>query len=416
MFVYGPVFNNIGSWADSIFLFSIFLVFLSSIFPKPYVPRYTSYFFILFPFFTAVSLIALSYPGISAGDISKIIIRPFRIVLTVVAGYMLVRLIKREYSDNFLSVIFEFIFLSVTIHAAIMVIQFFNPDFKDLVYKFTASGDYRSSFDYNFRMGGLSGGTGGAILSVVQSCGVIITPFLFRTISKRKKIVYSLFCAIIVASVLVCGRSGLWSILLFTPISIFLAAPKISSATMFKFAAVVGVIIIVFVVVISSLSKLDRSNPIVLALGRTLDTFLAFNESGEFEDRTTSVLTDHILFPTDIITLLVGDTEHIVNAQFGRVLDSDIGYIRNLWSFGVIGAIVFLVPMIRVFVLSFNKRKKYVSAAYLLVLTVLMLFFHMKENFMYTRMLFSIYSLTFAVLYFEEQKDKQLLTLKDGNL
>jgi hypothetical protein len=407
LFIYGPVFNNIGSWADSIFLFSIFIVALSSTFPKPHFPKYASAFLILFPFFICVSIIAISYPGIEIGDIAKIIIRPFRILLTVLAAYTLVRYIKNYYTDDFTPKIFEFIFLSVVIHAVIMLLQFINPDFKDLVYKWTASADYRSSFDYNFRMGGLSGGTGGAILSVVQSTGVIIAPFLFRYISKTKKVIYSVLCLLIVASILVCGRSGLWSTIVFLPISIFLADPKISASTILKFAGIAFAVIIVFLVVVSYMSELESNNPVFLALSRTLDTFLSFNESGEFDDRTTSVLASHVLFPQDVLTYLVGDTEHIINTQFGRVLDSDIGYIRNLWSFGIIGTFVFVFPMLRILLLSFNQRKYFISAAYLLILTILTLFFHMKENFMYTRMLFSIYSLTFAVLHFERLKTEK---------
>ena len=404
MFLYGPVFNNMGSWADSSFIISIVLTLFSTAFPKPYLPNYSSYFLILFPFFFAVVLVAIFFPGIEVGDISKIIIRPFRILFTLIAGYTLVRVIKRYYDSDFSEKIFEFIFLSVFIHASIMLLQFFNPDFKDLVYKYTASGDYRSSFDYNFRMGGLSGGTGGAILSVVQSIGIIVMPFLFRSITKTKKIVYSLLALAIFSSILVCGRSGLWSVILFTPISVFIADPKISTATIVKFSSLILLIVVVFIFIISSLGDLESDSPIVLALSRTLDTFLNFSDSGEFEDHTTSVLADHILIPNDFLTWLIGDTEHIVNAQFGRVLDSDIGYIRNLWSYGIIGAVIFVVPMIRTLVLSFNKRNQFISAGFLMILTILTLFFQLKENFMYTRMLFSIYSLIFAIFYFDQKK------------
>jgi hypothetical protein len=69
-------------------------------------------------------------------------------------------------------------------------------------------------------MGGLSGGSGGAILSVVQSLGVLIIPFLWKYSKNIFKIVLVIGGIIIFASVLVCGRSGLWAIVLGLPVSL----------------------------------------------------------------------------------------------------------------------------------------------------------------------------------------------------
>ncbi|MEL4402896.1 hypothetical protein AAEJ42_21885, partial [Shewanella algae] len=90
---------------------------------------------------------------------------------------MLAMMVQRLYKELFVEKLIELVFYSIGLHAIIMIIQFFNVEFKDFVYGYTTTGEF-TSFEYNFRMGGLSGAAGGSILSVVQSLGIILMPFL----------------------------------------------------------------------------------------------------------------------------------------------------------------------------------------------------------------------------------------------
>ena len=403
LYLFAPVFNKFGAGADLILFTSVVICAFSTAFPKPWLPYYLTKFLVLLPLFIVVTFIASFYDGVSFIDLMRIILRPMRMFFTLIAGYTIVRMMHYTYSKKFYFKVLEFVYLSIGIHAVIMILQFINPTFKDFIYSYTTTGDFRSSFDYHFRMGGLSGGTGGAVLSVVQSIGIILLPFILKGRPLFLKIIFILIGLLIFGSILVCGRSGIWTIILFLPIAFILKDFKLKVSSILRiFSTIIGVIVIMSIF-ISFIGELNNESPIFLAINRTLDTFLKFNETGDFNDHTAEVLKSHIVFPVDILTYIIGDTEHIINTQFSRTLDSDIGYIRNLWSFGLIGMIVYVTPVLRVLVCSFNDRSKFMSARVVILLSLVTLFFHLKESFLYTRMLFSIYCV-FMGVYFIEKK------------
>ncbi len=155
------------------------------------------------------------------------------------------------------------------------------------------------------------------------------------------------------------------------------------------------------ITLITFLEKLESDNPIYLALNRSLDTFLSFRETGNFEDNTINSLEEHILIPTDLKTIFFGDVEVLLNTQFDRKLNSDIGFVRNVWGFGIFGTIIYLFPMLVFIRLSFKYFLFLDISKFLLLLSIITFIFHAKEIFIYTRMLFSIYSLILALFYLE---------------
>jgi hypothetical protein len=155
------------------------------------------------------------------------------------------------------------------------------------------------------------------------------------------------------------------------------------------------------VVLLFYIETVEDNNPIFYALNRSLDTFINFKESGNLEDNTVNVLEGHILLPTDLKTFFLGDTEVIVNTQFERNLNSDIGYIRNIWGFGIFGSIIYILPMLVFIRLSYKYFSYSISSKLLLLVSIIICVFHAKEAFIYTRMLLSIYSLILALFYFE---------------
>lgn len=73
-----------------------------------------------------------------------------------------------------------FLIYAIGLHSIIMIFQFFDPEFKDLIYSYTTSGVFNGTFEYNFRPGGISGATGGSVLSVFHSLGLIFTLFIYN--------------------------------------------------------------------------------------------------------------------------------------------------------------------------------------------------------------------------------------------
>ncbi|MBL0191337.1 MAG: hypothetical protein IPQ18_08330 [Saprospiraceae bacterium] len=215
LYIFGPVFNPIGSWIDMTFFTSIFLTLYGTLILRHSIPSYFKVFSILIFVFLFVSISILDYHGTQMGDYIINLLKPIRILITMYGGYIICLLLNKYYHNNAIIYALSFVFISIFLHASLMSYQLLNPDFKDFVYKYTSSGEFRSSYDYNFRMGGLSGGPGGAVLSVVQSLGIVISVFLYKKVNKVSKLFIIIGSLLIFFSVLICGRSGLWSILVF---------------------------------------------------------------------------------------------------------------------------------------------------------------------------------------------------------
>lgn len=402
VYIFGPVFNSIGPWFDTIILFSAFYSFFYLFKFKWHYPGYFKHFLILILLFIIVASLSSIYEEITLFSFFGILLRPFRILFTLLAGYFLVLRTYKKNKTNYTQIVVELVFYSILFHAIIMALQMHNPAFKDFIYSYTTTGEYRSTFEYNFRMGGLTGTSGGAILSIIQSFGVILTPFLIKyNTSKINKLFFLMSSLLILYSVLICGRSGIWNILIFLPIAVMLNDKKNGIKKVLYLFLTCFFLILCFYFISNLLPELEDSSPLFYSFNRTLDTFLKVSQGQGFEDRTIEVLKSHILIPNDLRTLLIGNPEHLVKTGFKRTLNSDIGYIRNLWSFGIFGTIVFLLPAYRYLIKSFKSIKYSNSAKLLFIVSASMFLFHAKEGLMYTRMLLSIYSIFLALFYFE---------------
>lgn len=416
LFIFGPIFNSVGAWADTILLFSSLLIVAYSIAYGIIIPRYLFAFLWLAPVFFYVAAKAFYFDQADLQSFFHLMLRPFRIYITLIAAFYLTSLTCRNYGSQGFKMAYHFIYYSVFLHALIIIFQLIYPDFKDWVYAYTSTGEFRSTFDYQYRMGGLSGSSGGSVLSVVQSTGILLIPFLTRGATKLSRMIFHCMSLAILVSVFISGRSGIWSIIIFFPLAIILSDNKIKLKTFLKTILSISGFLCILYYLSRFISTLDSaSSSFFFSFYRSLDTFINLSLSGEFEDQTTLILANQFIFPDSLNIFLFGDPEHLINTQEFRTLDSDIGYIRNLWSFGIIGMLIFVYPLLKNLLNAFSFRKSIKYSSGLIIGSSVMLFFNSKEGFMYTRMLCSIYSILLACFYIElkalSNKEKSEYTL-----
>ena len=409
LYIFGPVFNSIGPWADVVFFSSIIFIIMNTLFYKILFPRYLIPFFLIFFVYAYSILSGLFYSNYELVNFTEFILKPVRVVITVFGGYSLLSLSKK-YLKNFSNThTLFYIYISIILHGLIMILQFHYPDFKSYIYSYTMGGAPRSTFEYDFRMGGLSGSTGGAILSIVQSFGIILIPFLYKlTRSTKQKIFLLLSSTLILYSVFICGRSGIWSMIIFSFLSLLL----LNATSLFKFftISIKSIVITIFgiTIVLILFKQLEENSSLFYALNRTFDTFIIYSESNNFDDKTVSTLQSHILLPNSKFTLFFGSTEVLVNTQFDRSLDSDIGYIRNLWGFGIFFTILYWLPIFYFFIIVIKLKKKSLLESSFIVISLIIILFHAKEITFYTRMLLSIYSLLLASIKFSNLEKSEI--------
>jgi len=401
LFVFGPVLNKFGNWFDFVFIISIMIFFLNlRNLRKINIPPY-EYFYILLFFYTLLSIKIIFYFNINILNWSLNFLKPIRIIFTLYSGYFLANyLYNKKY--NFYDIL-KIVFIAIILHSFIIIAQFFNIDFRDLTYAYTTSGEFRSTFEYEFRMGGLSGGSGGAVLSTVQSLGIIILPFLLNYNSKIFTKVFFVLCSfVILLSIILTGRSGIYCILLFLPISLYLNY-GVYKTIKYNFF-ILSISIFAFLLINQLLQSLGFTE-FYNSFYRTFDSFISLTETGKYENETVLILKDYILFP-DLETFLFGSNDALLNYDVDRNLDSDIGYVRNIFSFGIFGFILYIMPFILLMIYSLKKMKFSIPHKLLFLLLLIMAFFHSKESFLYVRMFWSIISLILGFILVEIKKNK----------
>lgn len=401
-FSIGAVFNSIHPLVDTIVFTSVFFSGLGLVM-RINPPKIFKYYYFLVPLFIFTIMRATLYEHINIGNIITFFFQPIKILVIPYAAIVIVELISR-YNENYKSFILNALHFSFIINAVVILLMFYNPSFKDAVYAYTTTGKYRSSVEYMFRMGAFSGATGGAILSIVQAFGAILSYLLLHKSSKlTSKVYYIISLALCVYATTLIGRSGLWSIIILLPFSMLLANRKKIKYAIAQIS-IIGIIAVSGLgMVVGFINSLDSQDPLARSLGRTFNTFIKYDESGKFEDKTVGELQNHLIFPSDWETILVGNPEHLILTQYDRTLKSDIGYIRDLWSYGFFGAILYMLPVIIILHKTVKNKVFSIEGMAFIAITLSMFIFNAKEGLMYTRMVFSIYSILFALTYIKNK-------------
>lgn len=407
LLIYAPVLNvGLGPFADLIVLFSI-AVSTYYFFTSDKVTVHKSVFHLIIillviAVWTIINILLFEYNF--AAESLRGVLRPIKAILNLLGCYSVVQLYYRwKGKSNNIEQISKHVYMAIVLHAIIMLCQFLNPEFRQFIYSFTGA-DRQLEFYQNFRMAGLAG-AGGAQISAFQGLGFFIGSYLaFYSIVSRKLIFLGQI--LILTSCFLSGRTGLFIVMLFGPLFVFF----IYFVHRFReFTRVVWTTVFAIVLATSFISYLYMENFfgnkfVEVAFKRTFDTIINYDSNAGIQDDTFSALEEMWVFPNDMQTLIFGQsrlfTDGGSHAGTGpRILQSDIGYVRFLWSYGLIGSI--LNYLFYVYLLMLVMRNKVCGAGAKLLsvfLIFLILVLHSKEVFIFTRHGFSIICLlAFAI-------------------
>ena len=205
---------------------------------------------------------------------------------------------------------------------------------------------------------------------------------------------------------MICGRSGFLVLFLFLPILLY-----INTVNKFSFVLAISLGFCLIVVFFNAATYyIEHGNPdvtFITAYERTFESYLRYNETGELSDKGVSTLSNHFLFPDSFYTFFIGEAHYMDGATDFRLLKSDIGYIRYLWSYGLIGSILYYIPYI--FIINYcykNRQVNQLLSQTIITMCIATLFFHSKEIFVFTKIGFSILMLLFITFIIEQNKLK----------
>lgn len=323
----------------------------------------------------------------------RAIIRPIRALIVYLgivslSHYTVRKLHRRDTSemDVVLKGLF-IIYLTVVLHALVMAGEFVSPSFRNSIYNLTFA-KYQLEFYQTFRMAGLSG-AGGAQVSAVQGLGTLIGVYLFMRSFARTTIILTF--PVLALSVFLSGRTGLLVIVLsfMFGLQIFLFGGMNRIRVKDAAKVIAGLLLIVFFVpqLAALLTAIDSFE---VGFNRTFDTILRYRETGTVQDNTLDALAQMIVLPDSIIHLMLGQASYIENNTYYDI-NTDIGYFRLIWAYGIVGLIFHILFYLGFVRLSIKNSAIDVTYTYFSLAMILMIFvLNTKEIFFLTSMSFPL--------------------------
>jgi hypothetical protein len=324
-------------------------------------------------------------------------LRFLRIGINYLASYALCGLFYRQFGQDFLDHLLEFIFWAVAIHGLILVMQYVNPDFRQFLYDVSGNPNEKIT-----RVTGLTISYG--ILSITQGFGVVVAIFLRRDKwAYWKKVLFIPAFTIMVLSLFLSGRSGLY---LMTAITI-IAIPIHFRQTILNlrfFLLLAGVIILLFFT-----PRLIPDEVVyrfqVWTQPHILEPITSYQERGTFiSGSVETVITEMYFLPKDWKTLVFGSS---ISGRDSIYIASDVGYVLQIFGLGIIGTAIIVVFYIYSLIIAWRWWPYNHTIAYLLLsLTIALLVLNGKEQALLTRHAFTLSSLLLTSWYFYRDEQK----------
>lgn len=296
----------------------------------------------------------------------------------IVGTFLLFRYLLSRHS---VETVMKLVFWVFCVQSFFIVLTFVNIGFRNFTNTVLTITDERNLSSY--RMKGFAN-SGGAGLSYLQSLGVFIGCSLFLSNKQKQKILIAIGLIVIILSQLFVARTGLYFSLLFTVAMLIQHAINRGSAIVllkqtFKVIAGIAVAFLVFKSVLPE-RQLEFFNDRVL--GRALEMYTIYIETGKLETASTTALARMQFYPDNAYELIFGAAVWDGGATRTRVVDSDIGYVRMVFALGVVFTALFYSIY---FFYIFNLYQGHLAKTFLVGVIALLLVFvlgEMKEPFL----------------------------------
>ena len=270
----------------------------------------------------------------------------------------------------------------IFIQALFVILYFFSLDFKNWTLDFIpASGNLDPRVD--FRSRGLMNGAS-ATGALMISLGLIFTAYLV-VVSELKKFNFfylSISFLLILTAIFFIGRTGflivpfvgLYLLVLFIYKKEFRNNIKIFTAYLFGYL-IIGLIFLLILSYLNLFSiDLTKFNTVLNWVTNEINF-----KNGSVEVKTLTILSSHWFIPDDIKTLLFGNPSSFDEER----ISSDIGFIRILYGFGLIGSIIFYGFFIYIFLKMIKKLNKIEEKLIIIILAILFIITEIKEPFLF---------------------------------
>lgn len=331
---------------------------------------------------------------------TQIALRSLRALLNLLGGICLVNLYYFWGPKKFSESLTRDIYLALVAHGGLMIGMYFSHGLRESVYSITDATAYVNltrPFLDGYRISGLTYGL--SQTSVLQMLGLLLAPLVIRNAAGGAARLLYLGCVpILLVSMLISGRSGLFLTMLFSPFvlaalfkSAVTASPAQSLANFARIAGAVALVAVLLLAMINSFPErfsysLYQAGEILLAL--------------ELRGPGVEVLAPMFFLPDSWPEFVFGSS----NLGRGNLeyIPSDIGWVKTIFATGLTGTVLMLVPFIigmRAALLAARTDLYMGVAGFCVFLSALLL--NTKELALLTRNQWSVQVLILALLCFK---------------
>jgi hypothetical protein len=341
---------------------------------------------------------------IGDGDALQLVLRPIRAFIMFFGVYVFVQLYARRAGAEMDNMLVHDVFIALGAHAIIMIAEFVFPSLRDLIYPWTFA-DQVIEWNQSFRMAGVTS-AGGSQLSVYQSIGLLLYPFvLSRQKGFTARLVSHVLALCIALSLILSGRSGIICAVIFMPLAFYWSTGKRGASSVVALGGKLVLIIAVAASLMGVLRGSDWLEPeqtarFEVAATRGIDFFFASDAAGN-QASVREDLESFLIVPDDATTLLFGNPPLFEAAYWmgNRIVNSDLGYVIFLFGYGILGSLLQygFYGLILLYAIRYRRYSQPLANISILLVFVIMLF-HAKEVFVFTRIGLSMTTLFIAAL------------------
>lgn len=355
----------------------LFLLILKQKMFFSYDKKFNTLFILLF----GISLVSLASILINRTKDFEFVKYPISILLIFFAGYFISLLLKKTVSaENRAELISKIIVNVVFIQVVLSLVIFLNPPFREVLNSIQIASDVDESMltsTEEFRLVGFGSKFFGA--GAVNGFALLLIAGLIKTDKniKSKIFLYSFMFLIIFALGMMMARTTIIGFfmalgILFFPSNGFTIPNKKKSLLFLSYLIAIPILI---VVVLFSFfpAVIDEFEPI---FNFGFEMFVKYFESGALETKSTDQLAEMVIYPDRLHTYIIGDGLYADPTYEGKYyMGTDIGFLRLIFYFGLIGVFVFMFTQYYVIKMAYNQNSKFkilfiFSFLYLIILNL----------------------------------------------
>ena len=275
-----------------------------------------------------------------------------------------------------------FIFLSTFINSCILYLLYFIPPLRDLTNSFITG--YEKFVDIYGRNRLICiNKTAGASSSVLILMGLFSGFFIRKSIIGIKK--YWCMSLLILISLLFVGRTGFFLFIVILPISYLLEYIILNDKKKLKNLIFMLVILVFVIFILISLIMANSDYMLTNKIfKRYVVTIRYIMERGLLNEPTVNKLLDkHYHLPDESNTILLFGTGSFGrNKELGFDIGSDVGYIKTIYSIGIIGSFIVYFFYFCVFIFSFINfiKNKSILLCYITTIILILFISEFKES------------------------------------